>query len=218
MRRQVLSARCVMPARSKRAFVATTRVTPFASRFAGSLSVSRRSSSLVLARLHASRRDPPLSSKVRRASICISRNCMQGVVGNAGVKQPHSGRLATADAELPSLSYGHLVGDSIDPASGEIRAPLLASLAERLASDDVADVSDQQPQQRPSQQDERERVGSQHTQRRMGTGRTSKPEDHQHRTHEADHESPRPESAKRRDPSDHTAEQRSDDARTAAEG
>jgi hypothetical protein len=55
-----------MSARSKRAFVATTRVTPFASRFAGSLSVSRHSSSSVLARLHASMRDLPLSSKGAR--------------------------------------------------------------------------------------------------------------------------------------------------------
>jgi hypothetical protein len=34
----------------------------------------------------------------------------------AGVEEPCSGRLATADADLPSLSYGHLVGDSTGPA------------------------------------------------------------------------------------------------------
>jgi hypothetical protein len=34
----------------------------------------------------------------------------------SGVEEPHSGRLATADADLPSLSYGHLVGDSAGPA------------------------------------------------------------------------------------------------------
>jgi hypothetical protein len=28
------------------------------------------------------------------------------------VKEPRSGRLATADADLPSLSHGHHVGDS----------------------------------------------------------------------------------------------------------
>ena len=31
-------------------------------------------------------------------------------------RRPRSGRLATADAHLPSLSYGHLVGDSTGPA------------------------------------------------------------------------------------------------------
>jgi hypothetical protein len=33
-------------------------------------------------------------------------------VARVGVEEPHSGRLATAaDADLPSLLYGHLVGD-----------------------------------------------------------------------------------------------------------
>ena len=34
----------------------------------------------------------------------------------AGVHEPHSGPLTTADADLRSLSYGHLVGDSAGPA------------------------------------------------------------------------------------------------------
>ena len=37
-------------------------------------------------------------------------------VAASGVEEPHSGRLATADADLPSLSYGHLLGDSTGPA------------------------------------------------------------------------------------------------------
>jgi hypothetical protein len=82
MRPKVLFAQVVMSARSKRAFVATTQMTPFASRFARRLSVSRHSSSLLLAWLHALRRDPPLgaillSSKIAGASICISHICMQ---------------------------------------------------------------------------------------------------------------------------------------------
>ena len=37
-------------------------------------------------------------------------------VAGAGVEEPRSGRLATAGADLPSLSYGHLLGDSTGPA------------------------------------------------------------------------------------------------------
>ena len=33
------------------------------------------------------------------------------------VKEPRASRLATADADLPSLSYGHLVGDSMGSAT-----------------------------------------------------------------------------------------------------
>src|SRR5205085_5536383 len=50
------------------------------------------------------------------------------------VEEPRSGRLGTADADLPSLSYGHLVGDSTDPAQRgkekrpcRLRGPAFAS-------------------------------------------------------------------------------------------
>jgi hypothetical protein len=39
-------------------------------------------------------------------------------VTGIGVEEPRSGQLATADPDLPSLSYGHLVGDSTGPLRG----------------------------------------------------------------------------------------------------
>jgi hypothetical protein len=45
------------------------------------------------------------------------RSGSRAAVAGVGVEEPRSGRLATADADLPSLSYGHLVGDSTGPTS-----------------------------------------------------------------------------------------------------
>ena len=54
---------------------------------------------------------------VSTATICsIAKAATQSRLPS-GVEEPRSGRLATADADLPSLSYGHLVGDSTGPAS-----------------------------------------------------------------------------------------------------
>ncbi|MGZ6588911.1 MAG: hypothetical protein ACXVHX_32110, partial [Solirubrobacteraceae bacterium] len=50
----------------------------------------------------------------RRSGSCKHQSGHEGVdprTAAPGVKKPRSGRLATADADLPSLSYGHLVGD-----------------------------------------------------------------------------------------------------------
>jgi hypothetical protein len=46
----------------------------------------------------------------------LQRSGHRAAVTPVGVEEPRSGRLATADADLPSLSYGHLVGDSTGPA------------------------------------------------------------------------------------------------------
>jgi hypothetical protein len=48
-----------------------------------------------------------------------------------GVKAQRSGRVATADADMPSSSYGHLVGDSAGPA---VRADSKAGGRRRPAS------------------------------------------------------------------------------------
>src|SRR5439155_15549826 len=57
----------------------------------------------------------------------LQRSGHRAAVTPVGVEEPRSGRLATADADLPSLSYGHLVGDSTGPAQrgkqGASRAP-----------------------------------------------------------------------------------------------
>ena len=58
------------------------------------------------------------------------------------VKQPRSGRLATADADPPSLSHGHLVGDSTGPGRRALRvsrrpgADAPAEVRSRSRSDD----------------------------------------------------------------------------------
>lgn len=52
----------------------------------------------------------------------------QADVTGIGVERPRSGRLAMADADLPSLSHGHLVSDSAPRVSrrGESHPPALA--------------------------------------------------------------------------------------------
>jgi hypothetical protein len=52
-----------------------------------------------------------LSSKHKSSSLADTAR-----TAASGVEQPHSGCLAMADADLPSLSYGHLGGDSTGPA------------------------------------------------------------------------------------------------------
>jgi hypothetical protein len=52
----------------------------------------------------------------RSRRLHLVRSGHRAGVTRVGVEEPHSGRLATADTDLPSLSYGHLVGDSAGPA------------------------------------------------------------------------------------------------------
>ena len=63
--------------------------------------------------------NPTLTNRVTHNMTYEHQSGHNGVdTGTAapGVRQPPSVRLATADADLPSLSHGHLVGDSTRPA------------------------------------------------------------------------------------------------------
>ena len=53
------------------------------------------------------------------------------------VEEPRSDRLAMADADLPSLSYAHLVGDSTGPAWRGTHGAAIAQSAARRACAEV---------------------------------------------------------------------------------
>jgi ABC-type Fe3+/spermidine/putrescine transport system ATPase subunit len=52
------------------------------------------------------------SHEIRPVRVTLVRSGRHAGVTQIGVEQPHSARLATADADLPSLSDGHLVADA----------------------------------------------------------------------------------------------------------
>jgi hypothetical protein len=76
----------------------------------------------------SSQPEPPGANRLRASAKWLSgdsarapalpnlqRSGHQAAVTPVGVEEPRSVRLATADADLPSLSYGHLVGDGRVP-------------------------------------------------------------------------------------------------------